>query len=145
VLDDCFIHHHDSKLSISSTTEESIAVRWGRDMSLMLSAEVTGHSTRDPRGHLEQHPLVILHLVEAGRRQRRLRCTCSAQSEEKATTQFRCGARRGAAGGRAKKKGSVTSGRAARSRSLVVAAAAERCGSRVSARGGGRYAFVAAP
>jgi hypothetical protein len=63
----------------------------------MLSTEVTGPSARDPRGQLEQHPLAVLRLEEAGRRQRRLRCTSSAQSAEKATTQCRCGARRGAA------------------------------------------------
>jgi hypothetical protein len=63
----------------------------------MLSAEVTGRSARDPRGQLEQHPLVVLRLEEVGRRQRCLCCTSLAQSAEKAIMQCRCGARRGAA------------------------------------------------
>jgi hypothetical protein len=106
----------------------------------MLSAEVTGHSAWDPRGQLEQHPLTVLRLEEAKRRQRRLRCTSSAQSTEHRegnnAVSMRSSARCRGASGRVKKKGSVTLGRAARSRSLVAAAAAERCGSRVSAGGG---------
>jgi hypothetical protein len=52
------------------------------------------------------------------------------------TVSMQSSARCRGTGGRVKKKGSMTSGRAARSRSLVVAAAAERCRSWVSVGGG---------
>jgi hypothetical protein len=77
-------------------------------------------------GGREEAATLALHIFNAER------------GEGNNTVSMRSSARCRGAGGRAKKKGSVTFGRAARSRSLVVAAASERCGSRVSTGGGGQ-------